>query len=223
VTVAIKKVKPYPSGKTSKYLQESSSAIQIVEGRSLGDQQPSRELRSPREEIFRTYVSSLSLRDLDDYIKMYHIPKSCRIVMPSKKDHVTYPSRGFVAISPQHLLAGLRFLIPPFIINFLNQLKLAPFQLSPNSYNHLVSLGLLYTRHGLSPTTVEVLSYLFTLKAVGPKDGIYYLSARPSETPFLSKIKVKSNAGPYKTSYFYISCISLRHLDNFGFVYTLGN
>ena len=172
------------------------------------------------------HPTSLKRPEVEGLVKQFHIPFGCRILLPDSNNHACYPPRGFIAVSTQHLEQGLRFPVPPFLVEFLNKVKLAPFQLTPNSYTQLISLAVAFFRNGLHAPTPRIIQQFYSFKAVsagdGEKpDGIYYLTARQSQYKDLlpkGEAKGKSNVGPYKTSWFYISCPSLADLRNFSFV-----
>ena len=84
-----------------------------------------------------------------------------RVYIPIEDCHAAYPPIGFAAISPQHLEFGFRFPVAPYLLNLLNELKLAPFQLTPNFYTQLTSLALLFLRNKLSLAFSKLVKFLF--------------------------------------------------------------
>ena len=87
------------------------------------------------------------------------------------KKHAVYPPQGYIAISTQHLEHGLRFPIPPYLIEFLNTVKLVPFQLAPNSYAQLTSLALAFLKNGLRPPTPKIIQTFYSIKGLSAKPG----------------------------------------------------
>ncbi|KZV35202.1 hypothetical protein F511_09014 [Dorcoceras hygrometricum] len=68
---------------------------------------------------------------------------------------------------------GLRFLLPRFIADLCQHIKISPSQLAPNSYSFLLSLAILLRYHNL-PLVPYVLMQLIKIKRLGP--GKFYLS-----------------------------------------------
>ena len=149
----------------------------------------------------------MTFNDLSLCVRKCRLPSSCYVMVPSPKDHTTFPPKGYVAISPQHLEYGLRFPILPYLVDLLYDLKLSPCQLTPNSYAQLTSLTIFFIKEGYSPFSPKIIKSLYSFKSV--KDGLYYVRARPSDFKGLlsqGKAKGKSNVGDYKTHWFFISC-----------------
>ena len=107
--------------------RESSEGDQPSEARDLDPV----EARRGRQ-MFKFYPSRLTCEDLSGLGIQYHFPRGCRLMEPAPTDHAATPPKGFVAISIQHLEAGLRFLVPSYLIELLNDLRLAPGQLTSN-------------------------------------------------------------------------------------------
>ena len=128
-----------------------------------------------------------------------------------------------MAVSPQHIEIRFRFLVVPYLLNLLNELKLAPFQFTPNSYTQLISLAILFLRNKLSSPSPKLIKFLFYFKST--KDGLYYLVARPSPYKAIlpqGRAKGKSNVGNYKFHWFFVACPSLLSLRSFSFALTSG-
>ena len=81
--------------------------------------------------------------------------------------------------APSIFESGFRFLLAPYLLKLLNEVKLAPFQLTPNSYAQLTSLALIFLRNNLHPPSLKLVKFPFSFKSA--KDGLYYLAARPSQ------------------------------------------
>ncbi|KAL5741100.1 hypothetical protein ACOSP7_029964 [Xanthoceras sorbifolium] len=135
-------------------------------------------------------------------------PSGHQMLVSSVTDRAAYPPPSFVAISRYHLIAGLRFLIPGFLIDVLNLLKFSPMQLTPISF-----LYLSFRRNGLPPPRDNVIRYCFTLKQCplprgSPEDvfhdGMYYLGVRAGEHRDLLQGNSSLNTGDYKVNYFFV-------------------
>ena len=135
------------------------------------------------------------------YAREFHFLADYRVFVPPESSHAAYPAIGFVAISPQHFESGFRLPLVPYLLELLNDLKLAPFQLTPISYAQLTSLALLFLRNKLPPPSLNLVKFLFSFKSA--KDGLYYLTAHPSQYKTIlpqGRVKGKSNVGYYKSS-----------------------
>ena len=195
--------------------QTEEVAVASSEAGMTEDQSP-REARS--NEVFQRFQSTVTANELVEIASEYRLPMGCKVMVPSAKCHAAYPPKGFTAVSPQHMELGLRFPIPDYLISLLNDLQLAPFQLTANSYSQITSLAILFRKAELPPPSPKLFRYLFCFKSA--KEGLYYISARataPKSVLPQGKGKGKSNVGDYKSHWFFVSCISLLRLKNFGF------
>lgn len=161
----------------------------------------------------------MTFGELKSCASEYRFPCGARLMVPSPGDHAAFPPAGYVAVNPQHLEFGLRFPLHSYLVAILNDLKLAPFQLTPNSYAQITSLALLFRKNELPFPTPKIFRYLYSFK--GTKDELYYMAARSSDYKRLlpqGNAKGRSNVGDYKSHWFYISCCSLHDLNNLNFV-----
>ncbi|KAL5784866.1 hypothetical protein ACOSQ2_007258 [Xanthoceras sorbifolium] len=117
-----------------------------------------------RNEVFSLSRSTITNVVLKCFVKAINIPKEYKLLAPTLQDRAAYPPPGYVAISRQHLQARLRLSFPGFLIDILNLLKLASFQLSPNSYSQFISLYLMFLRHDVAPPSDNIIKFCFTLK-----------------------------------------------------------
>jgi len=149
----------------------------------------------------------------------YSLPCDSCVMVPSPGDHVAFPPTGFVAVSPQHLEFDLRFPFHPYLVTILNDLKLAPFQLTPNSYAQITSLAIIFKKNQLPLPTLKILKYLYSFK--GTKEELYYMATHFLDCKRLlpqGKAKGKSNVRDYKSRWFYVSFSSFHNLNNFSFI-----
>ena len=135
-------------------------------------------------------------------------------------DRAAYPPEGFVAISREHMELGFRFPMPEYLKDLLNDLKLAPFQLTPNSYAYLTTLAAGFRKHGLGFPTPRIIRTILSFKAISGKDGLYYAAPRlySEYKEFLPQNCTKSNVGEYKSNWALFTCPSLAGLNNRSFV-----
>ncbi|KAL5764420.1 hypothetical protein ACOSQ2_017014 [Xanthoceras sorbifolium] len=63
------------------------------------------------EEVGGMKVGGNLPRDLKCFVEAFNIPKGYKLLLdPAQQDRVAYPPPGYVAISHQHLQAGVRLL-----------------------------------------------------------------------------------------------------------------
>ncbi|KAL5779751.1 hypothetical protein ACOSQ2_010488 [Xanthoceras sorbifolium] len=178
-------------------------------------------------EIFSSARSTITKADLKCFVKAFNIPKRYKLLAPPPQDRAAYPLPSYVALSHQHLQGRLRLLFHGFLIDILNLFELTPFQLSPNFYFQLIYLYLIFWRHDVPPPSNNIIQFCFTLKKnptlEGAYDGalhdeIYYLPMRAHKYKKLLS-DTKSNAGPYKISFFFVKGPKIRLIKNMSLVF----
>ena len=169
---------------------------------------------------FKPMFSSLTFDKLEAWAREVTIPLGCRANVPAGTDQAAYPPTGFIAISREHMELGFRFPIPGYLRDLLNNLKLAPFQLTPNSYAHLTTLAAAFRKYGLGFPTPRIIRSLYSFKAITGKEGLYYATPRQSSDyrAFLPQRCTKSNVGEYKSNWAWFTCPSIAGLNNTSFV-----
>ncbi|KAL5781911.1 hypothetical protein ACOSP7_006940 [Xanthoceras sorbifolium] len=102
--------------------------------------------------------------DLVGLARAFHLLMGHKVLIPKALDRPAYPPQGYVAISSHHLIVGLRFSLPSFLIRILNLLELAPMQLTPNAYTRLLSFYLIFRRKGIGSPIDNIIRHCFLLK-----------------------------------------------------------
>ena len=131
-------------------------------------------------EVFKRFPFKAKLREVSACAWEFRFPTDCLVYVPAESSHAAYPPSSFVAISPQHFESGFRFPLAPYLLKPLNELKLAPFQLTPNSYAQLTSLVLLFLRNNLPPPSPKLGKFLFLSRV--PSTGCIILQLIPFST-----------------------------------------
>ncbi|KAL5865715.1 hypothetical protein ACOSQ3_003229 [Xanthoceras sorbifolium] len=166
--------------------------VEVVNGVEILDSLPRTAYRGihQKNDIFSSFPSRIYRGNLKVIADSFRFPSGHQILVPAVTDRAAYPPPGFIAISRHHLIAGLRFPILRFLIDALNLLKLASMQLTPSSYDQLLTLYLSFRRKRLLLPSDNVIRYCFTLKQCplvrgslkdALHDGMYYLSVRAGE------------------------------------------
>jgi len=121
---------------------------------------------SQGREVFKKFPSKAKFHEVGTCTLKFCLSREYRVYIPSKDSHAAYPPIGFVAISPKHLKSGFRFPVAPYILNLLNEVKLTPFQLTPNLYVQLTSLAILFPRNQLFPLSSKLINFFFPLRVL---------------------------------------------------------
>ncbi|KAL5775368.1 hypothetical protein ACOSP7_012925 [Xanthoceras sorbifolium] len=183
--------------------------IEVVNGVEISINPPWATYRglSRRKEAFALVPSKIYMGDLRLIVESFHFPWGHQMLLFVLTVRPVYPSSGYIAISRHHLIVGLRFFIPGFLIDILNLLTLALMQLTPTSYSQLLNLYLSFRRHRVPSSSDNVIRFCFLLKQChllrgspdeSPHDGIYYLSVRARDYKDLLQGDPRLNIGDYK-------------------------
>ena len=126
--------------------------------RSLVDGYGPQELLNSPPDCF---PSSLREEQLDVISRSFGIDRA-RMLLPGKGVMPYNPPEGYFAYSRYHCMCGA---IPPinaWIVSFVTYLKVAPFQLQPNSYAILVCLFVIFQRKYGRPLLTEKIDIYIT-------------------------------------------------------------
>ena len=161
-----------------------------------------RKLRSIPE--FESPPSTLSETLLDRLHGELHFNENyCPTRVARDHERASNPPRGRYAMSPYIMKAGISLPLHPFFVEVLDALNIAPLQLSPNAWRCMVGILLFYTKCGLGTPSLQEFFYMFTLRPDPNHDDFFYLApwAKHRGLPITNNI---SNAGDYKTRYFFV-------------------
>ncbi|KAK4435241.1 hypothetical protein Salat_0687400 [Sesamum alatum] len=114
-------------------------------------------------------------------------------------DSASDPSPGFLTVYSTQLLSGLRFPLPPLMVEIFNLLGIPPNQLLPNSYRLVVGFLLCSQLYGFSASIENFLGVLAPKITTG--ECFFYLSPRPGLTFFREK---PSSHEDWKSHFFFI-------------------
>ncbi|KAL2454140.1 Uncharacterized protein Adt_48359 [Abeliophyllum distichum] len=128
---------------------------------------------------------------------------------PGSTEYLPTGRPGEVAIYQDSLKAGLRFLLHPFLVEFLCTFNLSPGQLVPNALRMLNYYLLVCLRKGIEPS-VDVFRLLFEMKHLDRYDCYVVFSHRDRGIPAHDHFKIPncptSNSG-WKNRYFFVKPI----------------
>ncbi|KAK0570632.1 hypothetical protein LWI29_004136 [Acer saccharum] len=128
---------------------------------------------------FDTEVNVVGEAELGKFKSRFGIPDSVTLILPG--DRAAWnPPENAVAIYGAMLSCGITLPLQPFIARFLAEAKIAPAQLTPNSYRILMCLGLMWKLKGFGSPTPREIRHFYTLRQAG-NSGTYFLLSSPVE------------------------------------------
>ena len=96
-----------------------------------------------------------------------------------------------------------------FFIEVLKYFGLTIFQITPNSWAHMIGLfGLLAERRMGQPTANEF-AWFYSVKSNKNDEGIYYFAKRPTKG-LQAIVKIRDKLETWKESYFYTTEVQVR-------------
>ncbi|KAK0578755.1 hypothetical protein LWI29_015694 [Acer saccharum] len=128
---------------------------------------------------FDTEVNVVGEAELSKFKSRFGIPDSVTLILPGGRA-AWNPPENAVAIYGAMLSCGITLPLQPFIARFLAEAKIAPAQLSPNSYRILMCLGLMWKLKGYGSPTPREIRHFYTLRQAG-NSGTYFLLSSPVE------------------------------------------
>ena len=200
-----RKVETRSDKKKSKDREESSIVPPAQSGsgrhgpppRSLVDGYGPQELLNSPPDCF---PSSLKEEQLDVISRSFGIDRAYMVllgngVMPYD------PPEGYFAYSRYHCMCGAILPINAWIVSFITYLKVAPFQLQPNSYAILVSLFIIFQRKYRRPPSNREIRYLYNMR--GYKKGSPYISLELAVS-FKPVLDLYSKFDIFKKEWFFV-------------------
>ncbi|KAK0579786.1 hypothetical protein LWI29_031429 [Acer saccharum] len=116
-------------------------------------------------------------------------------LIPAEGRAAWNPPPGHVAIYGAMLTCGVTLPFQPFITWFLAEARLAPVQLTPNSYRILMCMWHMWHRMKRPPPTPREIRHFYSLRPVG-KTGIYFLQSNQPEFWIPKDVVVKGRIEP---------------------------
>ena len=113
-----------------------------------------------------------------------------------------YPPR--MVITNRLVELGFGNPMHPFLIEIFEYHRIAPIQLSPNSYRLAIGLYMMYINKGYEPPTMEELSYFVSLRQSGGDTGFYYYTIFTSHGKTGLSAGNPSNMKHWKKDFFYL-------------------
>lgn len=138
--------------------------------------------------------------------RRYKIPHSLSYILHSPSDRTINPLMGYIAVLEYILWCGVKVPFHLFIECLFKYYGLAPFQLTPNSYRHMVGFYILYCELGFWEPNLEEFVYMYSIKA-NPKDNGFYYSSKWPIQGLKALDGIKSNMGKWKLQYFFLECL----------------
>lgn len=82
-------------------------------------------------------------------------------------------------LTPQLVELGLGSPMHPFLQQLIDFYKIAPIQLSPNSYRLAIRIYMMYLNKGYPPPTIEEISFFVDIRKSGKDLGFFYFALWP--------------------------------------------
>ena len=134
-------------------------------------------------------------QEVGQYMRRFDLDGDVISLMPADGRAAWNPPPGCVAIYGAMLTCGVTLPLQPFITWFLAEARIAPAQLTPNSYRVLMCMWHMWHRMKRPPPTPREIRHFFSLRPVG-KTGIYFLQTNPSELWVPQDVAVKGEIEP---------------------------
>lgn len=172
--------------------------------------------RSSRTRSFMSLsdASTLIQKKLDKIIH-WHRLNPTHVRLPTAIERAHTPLAGYMSFSYPHCDAGA---VPPladYYLQFLDHLRVVPFQLAPDTYSILVGFRRLFEFGFQRESTVQEVLYLHKHKQTQNPSFFHLESNHINKKSFPAILNLKSNTVDYQKKYFFIQDDSRPHW-NFG-------
>lgn len=130
-----------------------------------------------------TNNETLSNNDIASMRREFHFPAGVKLRIPSAEDKASCPKPGEISLHPIAFDCGLRLPFHPFIRTVLSYFGLAPSQLGPNAWRHIIGAIILWRicSEDQDHITLDEFHYCYQFKYKG-KTGHWYLFSREGRT-----------------------------------------
>ena len=146
-----------------------------------------------------TIPSTLSPKNLEEIIRVYHIDPLFRPRLPKNGETMLTPPSGFVGVYNIFMRAGLRFPAFPFLRVILSHYRLRLGQITPNSFRKIMCFILLHRALGLK-LSLTIFRYFYVLK---PNGDWVTISLRQGMDDMIGGLP--SSVRCWKDEYFFVS------------------
>ncbi|KAK0585507.1 hypothetical protein LWI29_029583 [Acer saccharum] len=133
--------------------------------------------------------------EITRYMRRFDLDSNEISLIPAEGRAAWNPPPGHVAIYGSMLTCGVTLPLQPFITWFLAEARLAPAQLTPNSYRILMCMWHMWHRMKRPPPTPREVRHFYSLRPVG-KTGIYFLQSNQPEFWIPKNVVVKGCVEP---------------------------
>ncbi|KAK0606615.1 hypothetical protein LWI29_001543 [Acer saccharum] len=129
------------------------------------------------------------------YMRRFDLDSDRISLVPADGRAAWNPPPGHVAVYGAMLTCGVTLPFQPFITWFLAEARLAPAQLTPNSYRILMCMWHMWHRMKRPPPTPREIRHFYSLRPVG-KTRIYFLQSSQPELWIPKDVVVKGEIEP---------------------------
>ncbi|KAK0573858.1 hypothetical protein LWI29_014653 [Acer saccharum] len=145
--------------------------------------------------IYNVEPNVVGPEEVTRYIWRFDLDSNEILLIPVEGRAAWNPPPGHVAVYGAMLTCGVTLPFQPFITWFLAEARLAPAQLTPNSYRILMCMWHMWHRMKRPPPTPREIRHFYSLRPVG-KAGIYFLQSTQPELWIPKDVVVKGEIKP---------------------------
>ncbi|KAK0606502.1 hypothetical protein LWI29_038413 [Acer saccharum] len=145
--------------------------------------------------IYDVEPNVIGPEEVTKYLRRFDLDSDRISLVPAEGRAAWNPPPGHVAVYGAMLTCGVTLPFQPFITWFLAEARLAPAQLTPNSYRILMCMWHMWHRMKRPPPTPREIRHFYSLRPVG-KTGIYFLQSSQPESWILKNVVVKGEIEP---------------------------
>lgn len=133
----------------------------------------------------------------------YHQCRKVHIFMAEPKDQIHAPLRGCTGFYSQALALGIGLPVHPFFILILGSYGIAPGQLTPFAWCHLLGTYFLWSDLGFNEPSVDIWHYLYIIQEVNEHPLFYFFTKRSNDRKHLIN-SFPCGMGDWRTRFFHL-------------------
>lgn len=180
-----------------------------LDSSSSGEERASPESKSPLSKV-RKFVpvseiaSVLTKNSIKDLFRTHHV-SGVSFRVPSPTERVNDPPSGYTGFYTRILELGIRPPFRRFFVRVLNSYGIAPAQLTPFAWCHMLGMLMLWRSLGFEEPSVDEWHHIYKICAVRyhPLSFCFTRWSEPKGLPILIT-NLPSSSGPWRSKFFFI-------------------
>lgn len=163
------------------------------------------QIREPKERHFRTAEVTRSTLTLKSLKKMFQIPQAKGVLVHEALDvdRIHEPPLDATGFYSRVLSVGVGVPIHPFFISILGSYGIAPTQINPVAWCHMMGVFLLWDDLGFGEPSLNVWHYLYKIHPIGDHPGFYYFTRWATGKGIMVE-KLSNSAGSWRERFFFL-------------------